>query len=389
MDDFNRSSPSTGCTEWQGSVRRSRAGGGHRWRALLWALIYPPRAHRIMPTLTGVLLIVVALGIGMAAYNTANNILFITLSLLLSCLVLSGVLSWLNLRRVAWRLQVSGPWRAGQAQSVALELSNAKTLLPTYGLWFDLVTGGEAPARRHLGIRLDPLTETRLEWPVVATRRGRFGIHLIGVGSLFPFGFLRKTFSSELGLEVIAWPASVEYRRHAQGAAWKEQRSESRANRVGTGDDLLALRRYAPGDSPRLVHWKASARLQHLMVRQFAAEGLEGFTLWVRTDAERWPRAEQFELALSLAATLAEDLFQMERLQALVIDGELPQPVRRMRDVEAFLDRLALLKYGEAAPNGAAPAGARGAALRRVMILEPHGPRGAAVMIDGKLAATA
>lgn len=342
-----------------------------------------------MPTLTGVLLIVVSLCIGMAAYNTANNILFITLSLLLSCLVLSGVLSWLNLLRVSWRLQVAGPWRAGQAQSVALELRNVKTLIPTYGLWFDLVAGGEAPVRRHLGIRLDPLNDTRLEWPVVAARRGRLGISLREVGSLFPFGFLRKTYTSELRLAVIVWPASVEYRRHAQGAAWKEQRSEGRANRVGTGDDLLALRRYAPGDSPRMVHWKASARLQHLMVRQFAAEGLEGFTLWVRTEAERWPRPEQFELALSLAATLAEDLFQMERLQALVIDGELPQTVLRMRDVEAFLDRLAVLKPGEAAPNAAAPAGARGATLRRVMILEPHGPRGAAVMIDGKLAATA
>jgi len=389
MDDFSSNSTSAGCTEWQGSMRRSLAVRGNRWRTLLWAMVYPPRAHRIMPTLTGVLLIVVSLGIGMAAYNTANNILFITLSLLLSCLVLSGLLSWLNLRRVAWRLQVAGPWRAGQPQSVVLELRNAKVLIPTYGLWFDLVAGPAPPVRRHLGIRLDPRTDTRLDWPVVAERRGRLVIQLCSVGSLFPFGFLRKTFTSDLGREVIVWPASVEYRRHAQGAVWKEQHSEGRANRVGSGDDLLALRRYAPGDSPRLVHWKASARLQHLMVRQFAAEGLEGFTLWVRTEAERWPRPEQFELALSLAATLAEDLFQMERLQALVIDGEPPQPVRRMRDVEAFLDRLALLTPGAAAPNGAAPAGVRGDTLRRVMILEPNGPRGAAVMIDGKLAATA
>lgn len=389
MDDFSGSSPPAGCTDWQGSMRRSRRKRGIRWRALLWAMIYPAQMHRVMPSLTGVLLIVVSLGIGMAAYSTANNILFITLSLLLSCLVLSGVLSWLNFRRVAWRLQVAGPWRAGQAQSVALELRNAKNLLPTYGLWFDLAAGAAPLVRRHLGMRLDPGTETRLEWPVVAARRGRLGIYLRGVGSLFPFGFLRRTFNSELSLDVVVWPASVKYSRHAQGTAWKEQRSEGRANRAGTGDDLLALRRYAQGDSPRLVHWKASARLQHLMVRQFAAEGLEGFTLWVRTEAERWPRPEQFELALSLAATLAEELFRMERLHALVIDGEQAQPAPRMRDVEAFLDRLALLAPGGAAQNGAVPAGLNGANRHRVMILEPHGPRGVAAMIDGKLAATA
>jgi uncharacterized protein (DUF58 family) len=391
MDDFPPNSPSAGCTEWQGSLASAKGRGrsGRRWRRFLWAMLYPTRTHRIMPTITGVLLIVVSMGIGMAAYNTSNNILFITLSLLLSCLVLSGVMSWLNLRRVAWRLQLPGPWRAGQAQTVGLDLRNAKTLLPTYGLWFNLAAGEAPEVRRHLGIRLDPRTEARLEWPVVPTRRGRLTIQLRGVGSLFPFGFLRKTLSSELGREVLVWPAPVEYRRHAEGAAWREQRSEGRVNRGGSGDDLLALRRYAPGDSPRLVNWKASARLRHLMVRQFSAEGLEGFTLWVRADAARWPRPEQFELALSLAATLAEDLFQMERLQAVAVNEGPPQAVRRMRDVESFLDRLAELEPGAAVGDGLLMTGARGEARRRVMVLEPLGPRGVAAMIDGKLAATA
>jgi uncharacterized protein (DUF58 family) len=389
MESFTPSTSSAGYTEWQGSLRIGQRRSGHRWRRLLWAMLYPPRSHRIMPTITGVLLIIVSMGIGMAAYNTANNILFITLSLLLSCLVLSGVMSWLNMRRVTWRLQAAGPWRAGQAQTVSLELRNSKMLLPTYGLWFDIAAGKAREVRRHLRIRLDSGMETRMEWPVVPERRGPLTIHLRGVGSLFPFGFLRKTLASELAREVLVWPAPVEYRRHSDGAAWREQSSGGRVNRSGSGDDLLALRRYSPGDSPRLVNWKASARLQHLMVRQFSAEGLEGFTLWVRTDAVRWPRAEQFELALSLAATLAEDLFQMERLQALVIDNEPPLPVRRMRDVETFLDRLALLEPKAIEATAVLPVGAHGEARRRVMVLEPQGSRGVAAMIDGKLAATA
>jgi len=55
-----------------------------------------------MPTVSGLALIGLALGIGSAAYNAANNILFITLSLILSCLILSGVMSWVNLRGVSW-----------------------------------------------------------------------------------------------------------------------------------------------------------------------------------------------------------------------------------------------------------------------------------------------
>ena len=378
-----------GATEWQGPLASSQRRKGKRWRSLLWSLLYPPRGHRIVPTITGVLLIAVSLGIGTAAYNTANNILFITLSLLLSCLVLSGVLSWLNLRGVAWRLHAGGPWRAGQTQVVALELRNAKGLLPTYGLWFDLAAGAKA-VRKHLEIRLDPGAGTRLEMPVKAERRGRLRVELRAVGSLFPFGFLRKSVASELGREVLVWPAPVEYRREAEGATWRAARTQGELNRAGHGGDLLALRRYAPGDSQRLVHWKATARLQKIMVRQFAAEGLEGFTIRVNTDGEVWARPEQFELALSLAATLAEDLFKLEQLQAVVIDHEAPQPVRRLRDLESFLDRLALLKPGETLPREDADRAARTSGIsRRVLQLEPLGARGVAALIDGKIAASA
>lgn len=381
--------PAAGYTPWQGPWALARSRRERRWRSLLWALIYPPRGHRIGPTLPGVLLIAVSLGIGAAAYNTANNILFITLSLLLSCLILSGVLSWLNLRDVAWRLQYAGPWRVGQTQPVALELRNGKATLPTYGLWFDLSAGEAKTERRFLEQRLDAGADTRLEWPVKAARRGRMAIRLESIGSLFPFGFLRKSLASELGAEVLVWPAVIEYRGQGDGSAWRAARSEGHINRPGQGADLLALRRYAPGDSPRQVHWKASARLRHLMVRQFSAEGMDGFTLQMDTDADRWARPEQFELALSLAATLAEDLFRLERLKAVAIDGEPPQVVRRLRDVEFFLDRLAELQVREPARGSRAPMPATGATTRRLLTLEPQGPRGVAAMLDGKIKATA
>ncbi len=384
--------PAAGYTEWQGPWAASRRRREYRWRALLWSLLYPPRGHRIAPTLTGVLLIAVSLGIGTAAYNTANNILFITLSLLLSCLVLSGVLSWLNLRGVAWRMQYAGPWRAGQTQAVALELRNGKGVLPTYGLWFDLAVGAgpeTETVRRHLESRLDPGATTRLEWPVKAARRGRLRLRLAAVGSLFPFGFLRKAVASDLGAEVLVWPAPVEYRRHGDGAAWRVMRSEGQVNRPGQGGDLLALRGYVPGDSPRLVHWKASARLRQLLVRQFSTEGLEGFTLRVTSDAALWPRPEQFELALSLAATLAEDLFRSERLQAVAIDDEPVQVVRRLRDVEVFLDRLAGLEAVERPRRPSAAPFPRGSKARRVLDIEPQGPRGVAATLNGKITATA
>lgn len=359
-------------------------------------------------------LIALSFGIGTAAYNSSSNILFITLSLLLACLILSGVLSWLNLRGVRWRLQLAPPLRVGHDTIVALELQNRKRFLPTYGLWFEFAArpvepeagqraestvtargaevraalakadAAETRGRRPLPSRLDPTGDTRVEWAFQPARRGRLRVELISVGSLFPFGFLRKDIGTELFADAVVWPAPVEYRRHPVAAARRAAGGE-RVARAGSGGDLLALRRYSAGDSHRLIHWKASARTRTLLVRQFAAENGEGYSMWLRTDAGVWSRPEQFELLISFAATLAEDLFRGGRLLGVAIDAEPFRPIRRVRDLELLLDALAVARPREQATGS----GEWLIARQNVMTFAPDGARGVGAYVDGQLAASA
>jgi uncharacterized protein (DUF58 family) len=400
--------------EWSGPGAPAAARRRFTWNLFLWSLVVPRRGHRIVPTISGVVLIGLSLGIGTAAYNSSSNILFITLSLLLACLVLSGVLSWLNLRGVAWRLRLTAPLRAGHEAVAALELRNAKSFLPTYGLWFDLVArvaeGGvvrraestvtargidvraalakadaaETPGWLALRTRLEPQGETRLEWVFKPAKRGVMRVELAGVGSLFPFGFLKKDVGTEVGAEAVVWPAPVEYRRQAAGSA-RRPAGGARVARAGSGGDLLTLRRYATGDSHRLIHWKASARTRTLLVRQFAAESSEGYSLWLRTDATVWTRPEQFELLVSFAATLAEDLFRAERLVATALDAEPLRPARRVHDLELFLDQLAVVRPAENAVVG----GERPVAKQNILTFAPDGARGVAAYVDGEKTASA
>jgi len=386
------------------------------WRDFLWQLVWPRRRQKTSPTLSGTVLIGLCLGLGMAAYNSASNILFVALSLLLACLILSGVLSWLNLRAVSWRVLLDPPLRAGTPTAVALDLTNSKRFVPTYALWFEFtavavdpagpgrpestltargidvravlakVSDADARGTVYLRDRLDAGGCARLEWRFTPPRRGVLHIRLGGAGSLFPFGFLRKTTGENVRREVRVWPAPVEYRWIAAGAA-RRAMGEGSLGRPGSGGDLLALRRYESGDSHRLIHWKASARSRRLLVRQFSAEHSQAYALCLPTESSMWPRPEQFELLLGLAATLAEDLFREEALDSISIDGEPPRLVRRVADLESFLDRLA-----EARPSGSvpsqAPARARGD-RPSVLTFAPDGPRGIAAYVDGIKAAAA
>ncbi|MBI5381466.1 MAG: DUF58 domain-containing protein [Opitutae bacterium] len=389
------------------------------WRRLLWSLVFPRARQRIQPTVSGTILIALALCIGTAAYNSANNILFITLSLLLACLVLSGVLSWLNLRGIRWRLQAEPPWRVGEETTVALALHNGKRVLPTYGLWFDFKAVPETPVaedappataarpkrtrerplreilaaadravtrgRRYLGDRLPPGGDVPLHWNFTPMRRGRVQLAVENVGSLFPFGFLRKSHALDLCRDLVVWPAPVEYRRWG-GVAARLPSPGERIRRTGNSADLLALRRYAPGDSHRLIHWKASARTRQLLVRQFGAESQEGYALRFEPAAELWPRAEQFELAVSFAGTLAEDLFRAGRLQAVALGAEPPFAVRRGADLETFLDRLAVVERtpgpASALSTGTAPG------HRNLITFAPEGARTVAAYVDGQKTAS-
>jgi len=66
---------------------------------------------------------------------------------------------------------------------------------------------------------------------------------------------------------------------------------------------------------------------------------------WVRTGCDAVAAAEQFEVLVSFAATLAEDLFRGGQLQTLALDGEAPVIVRHVRDLESWLDRLAVVEF--------------------------------------------
>ncbi len=393
--------------QWEGpGAVRTR--GHSRARALLWFFIFPQKRQRDLPTVSGMLLILLALGMGLAAYNTGNNILFIALALLLACLILSGVLAWMNFGRLRWRLRLPEGARAAVEQAVGLELSNQKKWLPSYGLWFEwkawrrsarptvepdiksILKMGTSPAIagvRALDGRIEPKGERTLEWALTPDTRGRWSVQVTGVGSLFPFGFFKKSrLMTDNARELIVWPPVVEYQRHAI-ALWARQALGRPQARSGSGIELHALRPYRGGDSHRMIHWKATARVGRLMVRETAAEAEEGCRLRFETSALLWTKPEEFERGCALAATLAEDLFRAGRLRAVAIDAAAWIPLRRMRDLELFFDQLAVAQPTTDVTT--APSAAAAGATGNLLTFKPSGGGGVTAYLDGQPAATA
>ena len=137
------------------------------------------------------------------------------------------------------------------------------------------------------------------------------------------------------------------------------------------------------GDSYRHIHWKATARQRRLMVRQLLAENHSGYFVHVETPASVWHRPAQFEHLCCLAATLAEDLFRTGQLVGAIINDRPPFLIRRVSDLELFLDQLAVLEPVEHYRSG------HSAPFRNTISFEPAHPGGVHAFVRGQKAATA
>jgi len=76
----------------------------------------------------------------------------------------------------------------------------------------------------------------------------------------------------------------------------------------------IGVRSYISGDPFKHIHWKASARHQHLQVKVFEPSTTLQVVLWLAVDsfgsAEQGDSMEEFELAVSVAASVANYLIE-------------------------------------------------------------------------------
>jgi uncharacterized protein (DUF58 family) len=102
-------------------------------------------------------------------------------------------------------------------------------------------------------------------------RRGVYRDADAGLLSRFPLGLFRKYRHAEIAREIVVYPlpeANSVPDIPPEDARGGRPHPRSR----GGGTDLRTLREFSPGDDPRDLHWKQSARMRRWIVREREAE---------------------------------------------------------------------------------------------------------------------
>ena len=234
----------------------------------LWRLFRPRRTIR--PTRDGWWCLFAAVGLGIAAVNTGNNLLYLLSSMLLGLVVVSGILSEAVMRGVRLAPILPGEIYADRPALVGAVVANRKRRVTSYSLTLDVLPRG-GPADRVIVLPRVPAGEERtVTWEVTPPRRGRHRLAGVRLSTRFPFGIFVKAGRVALDEEVLVFPAVGPPPDHLLRQAGGAGAAPSR--RRGRGSDLYNLRDYVAGDDPRLIHWRSSAKTAVLTVRELEAE---------------------------------------------------------------------------------------------------------------------
>ena len=107
-----------------------------------------------------------------------------------------------------------------------------------------------------------------------------------------------------------------------------------------------ALREYVVGDDLRHVHWRSSARAGQLLVRQYHDTRRSHVVLLVDNNPEAYRDADDFELALSIAASVTARAALEEHELTLACGDQ-----RSQRGPRAILDATCLAALSATAPS--------------------------------------
>src|SRR5579859_6174929 len=170
----------------------------------------PPRKLRL--TRTGWWFSAGVLGVGFAAVNTGNNLLYFVLGMMLGAIVVSGILSERDLRDLEVERVVPADVRARTPATLAYRVSLQRRWMPALALSFRDIDERVRRARSPIDgervelARLDAGSPRRRSYLRTFPRRGVRELGEVEVSTVFPFGLFRKSRRLEVGGSVRVRP---------------------------------------------------------------------------------------------------------------------------------------------------------------------------------------
>ncbi|MBN1811143.1 MAG: DUF58 domain-containing protein [Anaerolineae bacterium] len=319
-------------------------------RSLLRPVTDRLKYHLSLPTARSVTLLVAAFLLYLFGNQTQVGWMFVMSALLAGTVLAAWMLNRHSLRGVGIEREVGESPNAelyeGKVVTINLVFRNTARLLAAQVRTTERCPLAESSSpQRRMGLFVPLLAPRRggadFEYEVEIDRRGVHEFPPLELSSHAPFGFFRRHCRIDLPTRVLVYP-EVRRLRHFRLLDHRLALEVVRP-RAGVGTEILGVRPFRSGDSPRRIHWRSVARTGRLISKEFVDESRPGLTLILDVCKHPYPptasKHTPFEWAVKVAASIGD--YTQRRgypLHLLADDAAWPAP-------RGHVARLPLLEY--------------------------------------------
>jgi len=318
--------------------------------------------QRLRWTREGVIYFFVWMGLLATGLWQQINLILLVAGLAAGPIAASVLVSASMLRRLRISRRLPSYVFSGEPLEIDYTLDNDRRLLAALAL---ILTDEMAPLDRAVsgpsGLlpvgffpKVAGRSRARIQWTGTAPRRGKYRFRALDLATRSPFGLLERRLSIDEPAGITVYPAVGQLTRrwqllHRQAT---ETRRGSRHDRSTQQQEYHGLRDYRPGDSPRWIHWRTSARLGQPMVKEFEQQTEQDLTIlldpWLPRTRVTAEGREAVEAAIRFAATVCfETCRHPGRRLLLGWTGPTPgvrQGPASVKLLHELLDQLATLR---------------------------------------------
>ena len=266
---------------------------------------------------------VVAVVLVLAAFTTGLSFLFYVVYLGLLVVGGSYVLTRFGLADLEAGYRVDHrQGHVGDDLRTTYSISNASRLPKP---WLEVYNPTDLPVAlpgRALGLR----SWAQRSWIAIVplTKRGTYRIEPMVVRTGDPFGFFEAAATVGRPTVVTVFPRVLPLPRWRLPNAYLEGTHSAPERTLQTTPLATTVRPYAPGDSFNRIHWRSTARLGEIQVKEFDLE--QTADVWLFVDLEARVQAGDGDMStveeiLRVAASIAHDAILENRAVGMTTSG--------------------------------------------------------------------
>ena len=278
-------------------------------RKFFWRSSFFPR--KISFSREGKVFVLISLGLGFAAINTGNNLVYLVFSLSLAMIVLSGLLSEWNLRKLRPHFSPLVRAEATKPCFVEIGVENDRKRLPAFSVQVRLLfEEDEVDVLPMRALEVRPCEKANGSCILKFPRRGVFNIYGVAVTTDFPFSFFEKSVVFPTEAEVLVHPR-IKDEAHLPSLYLANGEEGGTVGKSGHGTEIFGVREFRDGDNPRHKSYKRILPGGRELVKEFEQEAKKAvFVMVFDIYDEKLLNKDDLEKALENAASFCVSLLR-------------------------------------------------------------------------------